>query len=92
MTTALASLTSDQKKDPCIKCAIKLFSAWSLNNYHSFFNLYKAAPKMTSYLIDWFVERERIDALKVMIKVYVLKMFETIISKDILLTFNVFHK
>lgn len=71
MTTALAALTPSCRQDECITHALKVRSAWALSDYHSFFLLYKAAPKMSGYLMDWFVERVRKGALKSIIKAYV---------------------
>ncbi len=72
INTILASLTRDHRKDVCVKHALKLLSVWMDCNYHRFFKLYMAAPKMAGYVIDWFADRERKSALKAMMKSYVL--------------------
>merc|ERR1719245_2599171 len=70
LTAALAALTKQEKEDECISHVIKLRQAWAEKNYVRFFTLYKSAPKMSGYLIDWFIDRERKAALKIMIKAY----------------------
>lgn len=71
LTTALAHLTTEEKADPAIRHALLIRSAWALSNYHTFFQLYLSAPNMSGYLLDLFVQRERVQALKAMIKSWV---------------------
>eukprot|EP00090_Calanus_glacialis_P031158 TRINITY_DN5112_c0_g1_i2.p1 TRINITY_DN5112_c0_g1~~TRINITY_DN5112_c0_g1_i2.p1 ORF type:complete len:628 (-),score=234.74 TRINITY_DN5112_c0_g1_i2:1067-2728(-) len=70
LTSALSALSAKEKEDECISHSIKLRSAWSQGNYQRFFSLYQAAPKMSGYLIDWFIDRERRSALTTIIKAY----------------------
>ncbi|XP_069123369.1 leukocyte receptor cluster member 8 homolog [Argopecten irradians] len=68
MTTALASLTPTCRQDECVAFALKIRSAWALNNFHKFFKLYSHAPRMSGYLLDWFADRARKTALKAVVK------------------------
>ena len=72
MTTVMASLTPETRADDCIKHALAVRSAWALNNYHTFFKLYTNAPKMSGYLMDWFAEKLRTSAMRVIMKSYVI--------------------
>ncbi len=71
LTTELTHLKPVLRQDPMVKHALALRSAWAMEDYHKFFRLYQSAPKMTPYLIDMFVERERKSAVKKIIKSYV---------------------
>lgn len=68
----MSALTQDEKIDLVIKHALKMRSAWSLSNYHSFFQLYPTTPNMGGYLLDLFVERERQRAVKMLVKSWVI--------------------
>lgn len=68
LTTELVYLTPELRSDECVAHALALRAAWALGNHHRFFKLYLQAPRMASYLIDKFVERERKIALRAMVK------------------------
>lgn len=70
MTTVLASLTPECRKDECVLHALAVRSALALCSYHRFFKLYRIAPKMSGYLLDWFTDRVRFTALKIIVKSY----------------------
>lgn len=38
------------------------------SNYHKLFSLFNSAPNMSAYIMDHFVERERLNALCIMMK------------------------
>lgn len=72
MNDVLAELTTTDKCDDFVKYALNVRSALAVGNYHKFFRLYLNAPGMSAYLIDMFIERERLAALANICKAYVL--------------------
>jgi SAC3 family protein LENG8/THP3 len=68
MINVLSELTPADKKEEAIKHALDVRSALALGNYHKFFQLYLKVPNMGAYLMDMFVERERLAALARMCK------------------------
>jgi hypothetical protein len=63
MNDMLAELTAADKTQPWIKHALDVRSSLAVGNYHKFFKLYLNTPNMGCYLIDMFIERERLHAL-----------------------------
>jgi hypothetical protein len=70
MNDLLAELTPADKTQSWIKHALDVRSSLALGNYHKFFKLYLAAENMGSYLMDMFIERERLHALANMSRGY----------------------
>lgn len=66
----LSRLPCDSYQHPAVDHALKVRRAWSLCNYHKFFLLYKNAPAMSAKVMDWFVDRERKQAIKMIMKSY----------------------
>ncbi|GBE86490.1 SAC3/GANP/Nin1/mts3/eIF-3 p25 family-domain-containing protein [Sparassis latifolia] len=66
----VGQLTDRQKLDPAVRHALNVQRALAMGNYHSLFDLYLNAPNMGAYIMDHFIDRERIRALMVMTKAY----------------------
>lgn len=66
MNDVLADLTTADKQTPAVKHALEVRSALASGNYHKFFRLYNDTPFMGAYLMDMFIERERVAALAAM--------------------------
>jgi hypothetical protein len=66
----MATLTPEQKANPFVRHALDVQTAIATSNYHSLFLLYLNAPNMGGYIMDHFVERERLAALAIMSKAY----------------------
>lgn len=63
MNDVLADLTPADKQKPGVKHALQVRSALASGNYHKFFRLYDEAPFMGPYLLDMFIQRERLAAM-----------------------------
>jgi len=63
MNDVLADLTPTDKDQAAVKHALEVRSALALGNYHKFFRLYLDPPNMGGYLMDKFIERERLAAI-----------------------------
>lgn len=71
----LARLTPTQRSPPCVKHALKVQAALATSNYHAFFKLFNEAPNMGAYMMDHFLDRERIKALATMSRAFVVFFF-----------------
>ncbi|KAK6509861.1 hypothetical protein TWF481_004590 [Arthrobotrys musiformis] len=70
MNDILATLTPAEKEDRAILHALAVRSAVAGGNFHRFFKLYLDAPNMGGYLMDSFIDRERLAALAAICKSY----------------------
>ena len=64
----MAELTPAVQAEAPVAHALAVRSAMRTGNYHAFFVLYRDAPNMNAYIMDHFVERERVQALLVLAK------------------------
>jgi len=63
MNDVLADLTLTDKRHPAVAHALSVRKALAAANFHKFFRLYDECPNMGGYLLDMFVDRERIAAM-----------------------------
>lgn len=70
INTVLVNLTPAQRADSSIAHALTVRKAMACNNYPRLFKLYLDAPNMSGYLMDNFVDRERISALAIICRGY----------------------
>ncbi|KAI8976199.1 SAC3/GANP/Nin1/mts3/eIF-3 p25 family-domain-containing protein [Pilobolus umbonatus] len=66
----LEEMCNTNDHSECVRHALMVRSSLAKKNYHRFFRLYEEAPNMGGYLMDQFVDRERIEALIVICKAY----------------------
>ncbi|KAH9444074.1 hypothetical protein MJO28_013589 [Puccinia striiformis f. sp. tritici] len=62
----LSSIPDSHKEARCVQHALQVRFAVSTANYRRFFKLFCEAPMMAGFLMDRFIERERIRALAIM--------------------------
>lgn len=67
----VGQLTEQQKESSAVKHALAVSRAISMGNYHSFFSLYLQCEHMGVYIMDHFIERERVKALITITRAYV---------------------
>lgn len=70
INTVLVNLTPAQRSDANIAHALAVRKSMACSNYPKLFRLYLEAPNMSGYLMDNFIDRERISALATVCKVY----------------------
>ena len=56
-------LTTAERHDPAVQHALAVRRAVTRGNYAALFRLHDCAPNMGGYLMDQFIDRERVDAL-----------------------------
>ena len=66
----LATLSQEEKNNESVAHALAVRQALAARNYHRLFRLYNSAPNMGGYLMDFFVERERVAAICIICKAY----------------------
>jgi len=66
----LATLSQQEKNNESVAHALDVRQALAARNYHRLFRLYNSAPNMGGYLMDFFVERERVAAVCIICKAY----------------------
>lgn len=66
----VAQLTPKLKSSPAVVHALAVSRAIAMGNYHSLFDLFVNASNMGGYIMDHFLDRERVKALLVMTKAY----------------------
>lgn len=65
----MKGLSDEDRKDERVKFALDVRAAWALCNYTSLFRLYgKARDEMSRKLMEWFISRERKQALRRILK------------------------
>jgi SAC3 family protein LENG8/THP3 len=66
----LRSLRTRHRNDPAIRHALDVRAAVASSNFHQLTYLYSNAVNMSSFMMDHFMERERVKALQIITKAY----------------------
>ncbi len=66
--TLLRRLTPEQAANEWVRHAVAALAAHTSENWTRFFRLYRTAPNMASYLLDWTLHTTRIRALQTLTK------------------------
>ncbi|XP_018495684.2 leukocyte receptor cluster member 8 [Galendromus occidentalis] len=66
----VTTLTSVERKDPVISHAVRVISAWNTRNFNRLFKLFRSAPRMSPYVMEWCLDKERIAAYKALVKAF----------------------
>ncbi|RKP24142.1 SAC3/GANP/Nin1/mts3/eIF-3 p25 family-domain-containing protein, partial [Syncephalis pseudoplumigaleata] len=80
---ALATMTAEQKADPAVRHALDVRSAIATSNYHRLFQLYASAPNYGRFLMNQFVERERLNALAIICRAYLPHIDAAYVQKEL---------
>lgn len=75
MNDLLATLTPAEKNNENVDHALQVRHALATRNYHRLFRLYNSALNMGGYLMEFFVERERVAACCIICKAYQTPLF-----------------
>jgi len=67
----VGQLTPRQRADEAVKHALEVQRAQSMGNYHRLCDLYMKAPNMGAYIMDHFIDRERVKGLMVIARAWV---------------------
>ncbi|WKY02051.1 hypothetical protein Q1695_015792 [Nippostrongylus brasiliensis] len=70
ISSLLKGLPDAMRSDECVSFALRVRRALNLGNYPTLFRLFNSAPKMCSFIMDLFVERERKAALMQFFKAF----------------------
>ena len=68
LNQVIMEIRQKYKENVYLSHVLKLCAAWQTGNYARLFQLYKESTHLCKFLIDLFVERERKQALKMIIK------------------------